>query len=93
MTEITIKTGMQNLAYLENILADYRRDSSCVSAEWRGYFTGAANSHAESAVTGGPSFRERSTSSPCSNSRTRYGDQPPTGREIAALNRLPLIER
>ncbi|HEY1716733.1 MAG TPA: 2-oxoglutarate dehydrogenase E1 component, partial [Verrucomicrobiae bacterium] len=51
----------QNLAYLENFYADYRRDPNSVPAEWREFF--AATVNGDSAQVG-PSFKPRSVFNP-----------------------------
>jgi 2-oxoglutarate dehydrogenase E1 component len=76
MSESANKTGIQNLAYVEQFYADYRRDSNSVPAEWREYFTASVNGADETAQLG-PSFKSRSIFNPVeSNSIGRARFQP-----------------
>lgn len=63
MSETAIKAGIQSLAYVEQLYADYRRDLNSVSAEWREYFAAAANG-ADGPVQLEPVFKSRSLFNP-----------------------------
>ncbi len=64
MNEIADKAGVQNLAYIEQLYADYRRDPQSVSPAWRGYFAGAGNGEALNGVQLEPSFKPRGLFNP-----------------------------
>jgi 2-oxoglutarate dehydrogenase complex dehydrogenase (E1) component-like enzyme len=46
-----------NLAFVEELYAEYLRDVGSVSEEWRGYFAGLKNGSAGPEPRLGPSFR------------------------------------
>src|ERR1700692_3159145 len=63
MSEPANRTGIQNLAYVEQLYADYRRDPDSVPAEWREYFAASVNG-ADATVQLGPSFKSHSVFNP-----------------------------
>src|SRR5205809_763182 len=63
MNESATQAGIYNLAYVEQFYADYRRNPSSVSAEWRKYFSVTANG-ADNGVQLGPSFKPRTIFNP-----------------------------
>jgi 2-oxoglutarate dehydrogenase E1 component len=70
MSESANKTGIQNLAYVEQFYADYRRDPDSVPADWREYFAASVNG-ADATVQLGPSFKSRSAFNPVEIARTK----------------------
>jgi 2-oxoglutarate dehydrogenase E1 component len=74
MMENAPKAGLENLAYLELIYADYRSDPDSVPAEWREYFDRAGNGEAEAGAQGGPSFKSRSIFNPVAEGGDSHSD-------------------
>jgi 2-oxoglutarate dehydrogenase E1 component len=76
MSKSAITTRIQNLAYIEQFYADYRRNPDSVPAEWREHFAASVNG-ADATVQIGPSFKPRSMFNPVeSNSTGRIPFQP-----------------
>jgi 2-oxoglutarate dehydrogenase E1 component len=65
-----IKTGIQNLAYIENCYADFQQDPNSVSAEWREYFSSKVNGH-RNHTRSGPSFKPRNLFNPVENAESK----------------------
>ncbi|MEI9960701.1 MAG: thiamine pyrophosphate-dependent enzyme [Limisphaerales bacterium] len=63
MNKSTNQTGIQSLAYVEQLYADYRRDPDSVPTEWREHFEASLNG-ADGLVQVGPSFKPRSMFNP-----------------------------
>ena len=72
MTESVNKTGIQNLAYVEQFYADYRRDPDAVTPAWREYFAATANG-ADAMGQLGPSFKSRSAFNPVESDAVGHG--------------------
>jgi 2-oxoglutarate dehydrogenase E1 component len=77
MNESANKTGIQNLAYVEQFYADYRHNPDSVPAEWREYFAASVNG-ADATVQLGPLFKPRSLFNPSETSaeHNRFQFQP-----------------
>src|SRR5713226_7431339 len=52
--------GSLNLAFLEELYADYARDPSLVPEDWRRYFESLGNGERPKSPRSGPSFRSTS---------------------------------
>src|SRR5690242_21537805 len=76
------KAEVQNLAYVEMMYSDYRRDPQSVPAEWREYFAKTGNGDGTAAQGTGPSFRPRSVFNPA----TPADDGPVMERELVDLD-------
>ncbi len=63
MSDSAMKAGINNLSYIEQYYADYRRDPQSVPEEWREYFAATDNGAAGPARVG-PSFAFRSVFNP-----------------------------
>src|SRR5580700_6737349 len=92
MRESANKTGIQNLAYVEQFYADYRRDPNSVSAEWCEYFAVTANS-SDGAVQLGPSFKPRSVFNPVESNANGHAQFQPDPRAENLSERLHQLVR
>jgi 2-oxoglutarate dehydrogenase E1 component len=82
MSESANKTGIQNLAYVEQFYADYRRDPISVPAEWREHFTASANG-SDGAVQIGPSFKSRSVFNPAETAPAKHFQSDPRADNLS----------
>ena len=92
MSESAKKTGIQNLAYVEQFYADYRRDPDSVPPAWREYFAASANG-ADTAVQLGPSFKSRSAFNPVESDAIRHAWFQPDPRAENLSERLHQLVR
>src|ERR1700679_2359522 len=92
MGEFTDQTGVQNLGYIEQFYADYRRDPDSVPAEWREHFAASANG-AEASVQLGPSFKTRSVFDPAGAGSNGHAHFQPDPRAENLSERLHQLVR
>jgi 2-oxoglutarate dehydrogenase E1 component len=92
MSESTIKTGIQSLAYVEQFYANYRHNPNSVPAEWRKYFDASING-ADATVQLGPSFRSRSVFNPVETAPTKRAQIEPDPRAENLSERLHQLVR
>jgi 2-oxoglutarate dehydrogenase E1 component len=92
MSQSAIQAGIESLAYVEQFYADYRRDPHSVPAEWREYFSAAANG-ADGAVQLGASFKPRSLFNPVASRATGHNSQPDDPRVENLSERLHQLVR
>ena len=74
--ENEIQPGMQNVAYVEELYADYRRDPHSVPAEWGEYFAQTGNGVAGKTSVNGPSFHARSVFNPAGAGEIQEAAEP-----------------
>ena len=92
MGDFTDQTGVQNLGYIEQFYADYRRDPDSVPAEWREHFAASANG-AEASVQLGPSFKTRSVFDPAGAGSNGHAQLQPDPRAENLSERLHQLVR
>jgi 2-oxoglutarate dehydrogenase E1 component len=92
MSESANKTGIQNLAYVEQFYADYRRDPNSVPAEWREYFSVSING-ADTTAQLGPSFKPRSVFNPVEAVSAKHSSFQPDPRAENLSERLHQLVR
>src|ERR1700722_8659378 len=92
MSESANKTGIQNLAYVEQFYADYRRDPDSVPAEWREYFAASVN-NAGATVQLGPLFKSRSLFNPVEANTNGHAQFQPDPRAENLSERLHQLVR
>ena len=66
-----MQPGMQNVAYVEMLYADYRRDPLSVPTEWRDYFARTGNGEVGKQSVNEPSFKSRSVFNPAGTGEAR----------------------
>ena len=76
MSESGITTGIQNLAYIEQMYVGYQSDPQSVSMEWREFFS-SADTDAGDTVRLGPAFKPRTVFSSNGAATTPYASHSP----------------
>jgi 2-oxoglutarate dehydrogenase E1 component len=70
MNQNAAPPGLQSLAYIESLYADYRRNPNAVPSEWREYFVATGDGRGNGTAKRGPSFTPRSVFNPTGPDRT-----------------------
>jgi 2-oxoglutarate dehydrogenase complex dehydrogenase (E1) component-like enzyme len=93
MNEHATNAGLQSLAYMEQIYADFRRNPKSVLPEWQEYFVASANGDHNGNARLGPSFRPRSVFNPGGDPVVRRQEFHPDPRAATVSERLYQLVR